>query len=381
MSDSDPLHQQLLGHLLGALDDDEQEWVDLRLERDEEYRRQWMEWRRRLAPLLSMQPDCEPPSGLAERTCRFVAACAPRPRRAKPRRRNMSPDLALPDRGARVSWLDAAAVAVIVFVAALLVPPAIHASRFHSRLASCQERLRQVGLALTEYGYKHGHAISELADNERLTGAGQFAAELLDDSLTPDDGRAVCPEGWLAAQGACRWPPHHFGSLLANIDNSIAAADVPDVGPPLPTWSPLEIPGVSIRDWLGLWRNGMIDGATDSPRPPGHSWPTLPALTCRAKLSTTMTVRGETCSLGTATSISSPVRPRATLPRRFWPATTLPPLRASPFRSSLWVGIERWGRHSCDTVGQTFLSVGKRCRISGRQECLPHPGEKRGLPH
>ena len=66
MGDSDPLHQQLLGHLLGALDDDEQEWVESRLERDEEYRRQWMEWRRRLAPLLAMRPDCEPPPGLAE---------------------------------------------------------------------------------------------------------------------------------------------------------------------------------------------------------------------------------------------------------------------------------------------------------------------------
>ena len=36
-----------------------------------------------------------------------------------------------------------------------------------------------------------------------------------------------------------------------------------EVGPPAPTWSPVEIPGVSIRDWLGLWRNGTIDGATD----------------------------------------------------------------------------------------------------------------------
>ena len=263
MSDSDRLHQQLLGHLLGALDDDEQEWVESRLERDEEYRQRWMVWRRRLTPLLSMRPDCEPPPGLAEKTCRFIAACAPMPRRTKLRRRNMSPDAALPDRGARVCWLDAAAVAVIVFVAALLVPPAIHASRFHSRLASCQERLRQVGLALTEYGYEHGHAISELADNERLTGAGQFAAELLDNSLASDDGRAVCPEGWLAAQGACRWPPHHTGSLLTGIDTSMASADVPDVGPTAPTWSPLEIPGVSIKDWLGLWHNGMSDGATD----------------------------------------------------------------------------------------------------------------------
>jgi hypothetical protein len=257
----DPLHQQLLGHLLGALDDDEQEWVESRLERDVEYRRQWMEWRRRMAPLLSMRPDSDPPPGLAERTCQFVAACAPVLGRSKPRRRNMSPDLALPVRGVRVGWLDAAALAVIVLVAAILVPPAIHNSRFHSRLTSCQEKLRQVGLALAEYGYKHGHAISDLADNERLTDAGQFAANLLDDSLAPDDGRAVCSDGWLAAQGACR--SLHFGSLLTLGENS--AVEVAEVGPPLPTWSPQEIPGASIKDWLGLWHNGTTDSVTDPP--------------------------------------------------------------------------------------------------------------------
>ncbi len=231
------------------------------LERDEDYRRQWLEWRRRLAPLLALRPDCEPPAGLAEQTCRFVAACAPTPRRAKVRRRKMSPDLGLPARGARFGWLDATAVTVILLVALILVPPAIHNARFHCRLSSCQEKLRQLGLALTEYGYKHGHAISDLADNERLTGAGQFAAELLDDSLAPDDGREVCPHAWLAAQGAFRSPL--LGSPLTRVD-ALAAAAL-QVGPPVPTWSPQELPGVSIKDWLGFWRNGTNDDATDPP--------------------------------------------------------------------------------------------------------------------
>jgi hypothetical protein len=262
MPDTDPIHQQLLGHLLGALDDDEQEWVDSRLEHDEEYRRQWQEWRRRLAPLLSMRPDGEPPPGLAERTCRFVAACAPVPRRVKPRQRKMSPDWAVSGRAARVGWLDVAAVAVILLVAAILVPPAIHNSRFHSRLASCQEKLRQVGLALAQYGYDHGNPISELADNERLTDAGQFAAEMLDDDLTPDDGRAVCPDAWLAVQGAFRWP-HHVGLGLAEVESP--AAEAFEAGPPLPGRLPFEIAGVSNRDWPGTWRNGMIDGEADPP--------------------------------------------------------------------------------------------------------------------
>jgi hypothetical protein len=259
---TDPIHQQLIGHLLGALDDDEQEWVESRLEHDEEYRRQWGEWRRRLAPLLAMRPDFEPPPGLAERTCRLVAACAPAPRQAEARPGKMSPDLALPGGAAHVGWLDVAAVAVILLVAAILVPPAIHNSRFHSRLASCQEKLRQVGLALAQYGYDHGNPVSELADNERLTDAGQFAAELLDDDLAADDGRAVWPDAWLAVQGAFRWP-RHVGAGLAGVQSPLAEA--PETGPPLPNGLPFEIAGTSNRDWPGTWRNGMIDGATAPP--------------------------------------------------------------------------------------------------------------------
>lgn len=256
---TDLLQQQLLGYLLGALDEEEQEWVEARLERDEEFRRQLTELRRRMAPLASMRPECEPPAGLAERTCRLVAAYAPVSRRVKPRRRNMSPDPALPSLGARFGWLDAAAVTVVVLVAAILIPAAIHNSRFHARLNSCQERLRQVGLALTEYGYKHGHPISELADNERLTDAGQFAAEMLDDSYASADRQVTCPDSWLAVQGTIR--SSYAATML--VCGRRLPVEMPEIGPPAPTWSPQEIPGLSISDWLGLWRNGTTDSVTD----------------------------------------------------------------------------------------------------------------------
>ena len=83
MSDLD--HQQLLGHLLGALDDEEQEWLDARLERDPRCREELTRWRRRLAPLAALRPDFEPPPGLAERTCRLVAAWGPVRAAAAPR--------------------------------------------------------------------------------------------------------------------------------------------------------------------------------------------------------------------------------------------------------------------------------------------------------
>ncbi len=75
---TDPVQEQLLGHLLGALDDSEQEQVAVRLRSEPEFREQLALVRSRLEPLSAARCDFLPPPGLAERTCRFVAtACTP----------------------------------------------------------------------------------------------------------------------------------------------------------------------------------------------------------------------------------------------------------------------------------------------------------------
>ena len=79
---TDSIHQQLLGHLLGALDDEEQVWVDQRLEHDESYQRELILWRRRLSPLEAIRPDFDPPPDLAGRTCRMVVAYGSAPARS-----------------------------------------------------------------------------------------------------------------------------------------------------------------------------------------------------------------------------------------------------------------------------------------------------------
>lgn len=204
------MHQQLLGHLLGALDDDEQQWLEARLEHDDERRRELARWRRRLTPLEAVRPDFEPPPGLAERTCRLVAAFGPPPVQAVAPLVGMSPDLSSPSRVPRFGWPDVTAIGVLLMTAVIMVLPAIDGSRFHARLASCQDGLRQLGLALTQYSYCHGDALPQLAAGGRLTGAGIFAAELLREELAPETGRSVCPEVWLAAQGRsafCRSGP------------------------------------------------------------------------------------------------------------------------------------------------------------------------------
>jgi hypothetical protein len=264
MSDTNPMHQQLLGHLLGALDDEEQDWVEARLQDDEEYRRTWVELRRKMAPVMAARPDFEPPPGLADRTCRLVASFAPVARRAKPRRHGMSADWAFPGRSARVSWLDLTAVALVLVVVGVLVPPAIYASRFQSRLATCQDGLRQVGQAIDQYGYRHGSDLLMYADNERLTIAGRMVAELLDEQLAPDDGRTVCPDAWLATQGDLHWSRRAaLATWLGNIDH--AMPEVSEVGPTWASAAWVNTATTSEPDWSGTSRNGTFIGETDLP--------------------------------------------------------------------------------------------------------------------
>ncbi len=267
---TDPMHYQILGHLLGALDDDEQQDVDSRLEHDEQWRRELAQWRQRLAPLEALRPDFEPPPGLAERTCRYVAACMPAPVKSLRRRWRMTPRPMPPHRVARFRGLDVAVVATLLVTLGAMVPPAIHNSRYEARVTSCQDDLRQFGLALTDHGQRQGQALPQLAHRGQLTRTGVFAAELLQDVYLTATHRTLCPDAWLAVQGLFRGPSR--GMSLKPESPKVPAAE----------------PQVAVaNDWSGAWREGATDGwrspspnaaiplLTDSPNAdlPGQGFP------------------------------------------------------------------------------------------------------------
>jgi len=275
---SDASDQQLLGQVLGALDDEEQEWLDARLERDPRCREELTRWRRRLAPLLALRPEFEPPAGLAERTCRLVAAYGPARRAAAAPAGRMSPDYSVPVRQGLAAWPDLLAIGVVLAVTLALILPAIDSSRLLSRVTSCQNGLQQVGLALEQYGDAHGDALSRLASGGRLTRAGLFASELLKQGAAANQ-RPPYPDAWLAAQGIGGWislrsPAERLDgpesarpvSLLADergprwdgpvvVDQHAAN----DLGSP-------DSPDSPVADWPGTWRDGTTDGPRLAPR-------------------------------------------------------------------------------------------------------------------
>lgn len=196
----------MLGYLLGALEEDEQAAAERNLAKDAALRRELTVLSRSLAPLDASRARHEPPAGLAERTCRFVwasgqarAAAPVQPRReARPTR--MRP-VTLPAVGeVQYRWQDVLVVAGVIVAASVLLFPAIHGSRVQARLLACQNNLRELGAALTEYGeLNHGY-FPRVPAQGNLAVASVFAPILKDSQLLPSFQMLVCPDS-PAAEG------------------------------------------------------------------------------------------------------------------------------------------------------------------------------------
>jgi len=201
---SDPLQEQLLGHLLGALDPAEEEQVAARLLTDPEVRRELARVGAWLEPLEAGRCVFEPPVGLAERTCRAVVLQVESP--AVVRRRPMSPVAAPPGAPGRFHWVDVAAAAGFFAAASLLLMPAIQSSRFNAQLIACQDNLRQIGVGMVQYSQHHNGYFPCIPLRGRLAAAGIYAPILVRDGLVTDSRRFVCPGSPLAGRTGSRIP-------------------------------------------------------------------------------------------------------------------------------------------------------------------------------
>lgn len=194
--------EQLLGYVLGALEDDEQRHVDARLQREPEFAESLESVRRSLRPLQALPRVYEPPVALAERTCRMVlaergraaplpqlSACAPTPRWAE---------------GFRP--VDIAVGLAVFLAAAALIVPAVQSSRFNAQILTCQDKLRQIGVALTQYSERQGGYFPVVPPRGRLATTGIYASLLLEQGLLSQSHQVVCPGSPLAGDREFRVP-------------------------------------------------------------------------------------------------------------------------------------------------------------------------------
>lgn len=159
--------------------------------------------RHKLRTLEKGRPDYQPPLGLAARTCESIFCCGgvfecEPPEFPTASRRTSAADLCEPAPAAvagRGGWrpIDVAAAAGIVAAAVLLILPAVANSRFEARIAACQNNLRQIGLALTEYSGANQGYFPPVPTKGPLAAAGVYAPTLVRAGYLPNPRVVICP--------------------------------------------------------------------------------------------------------------------------------------------------------------------------------------------
>ncbi len=211
---SDRIEEQLLGYLLGALDDSEREILEEDLRHDPQLRRALNRVRRSLRCLHHADGDEPPPPGLAHRTCDRIFAAGPRPP-AKPPSPPAAADVPLPVLPAVAestavwlpgTWMNMTVTLGVFFIAALLLFPAINRSRTRAQTLTCQDNLRLLGVALDAYSQHHGGYFPHVPAQGPLAAAGIYAPTLLRDGLIAETRAVLCPGGEAARQHPARIP-------------------------------------------------------------------------------------------------------------------------------------------------------------------------------
>ncbi len=202
--------KDLLGYMLGALDPQEHEDIDQRIEQRPELKEELQDLKDQIAPLDDLSPPGLPPAGLARRTCEYIATLPARPVTEeipveKANRHWFSPRRE-PRESGRRSIMDFVIVASVLMLLAAIVLPAINHSRFESRKLACQENLREVGFGLLEYANQSGGQHIEIPKAGNLSVAGYYAPKLIDAGLITDHSKFLCA-------GLGSFPDHQIPTL------------------------------------------------------------------------------------------------------------------------------------------------------------------------
>lgn len=176
------MREHLLGYLMAALDANETAEVEERLRTDPHLARDCELLKRGLEPLECDRGTYDPPPQLAARTCLFIAS-----------RTQVKVAAEVGGRPRRWTFQDAFVTAGTLAAAALLFFPAINFSRFQAQIAGCQNQLRQIGLALSNYSERFAPYLPPVPASGPLSHSGAYAPALVDAQLIGDHSTFICP--------------------------------------------------------------------------------------------------------------------------------------------------------------------------------------------
>jgi hypothetical protein len=236
--------QDLIGYLLGALEPQARGRVEEQLRQDSALQEELALLRGSLDVLDDGPRHFIPPEGLARRTCQFVAEQAAKIENAAPReaarqkaarqkaarqkaarqielrpvpvvvpadrarRRPTNAETGEPLTSAAEPWrfVDLATALAICFAAAALIFPLVNVSRANARVTACANKLRQVGVGLTQYSEQHNGFFPRVEESGGLAVGGIYAPTLLSEGYVTDPRMFVCPSSDLADVTSFRIP-------------------------------------------------------------------------------------------------------------------------------------------------------------------------------
>jgi hypothetical protein len=190
---NNPIREHLIGYLVGAIEPEERSLVEQHLEHDESLRRELEVLRQSLHPLAADQTHHQSPAGLAQRCCEYVFS----------RAEVMPVALSPAGSGAKVtrrwSWLELTVAGAIAASVAVFLLPKIYQSQIQSQLLACQNNLKDIGFAASNYGQRNGGYYPVVQPGDRINAAGVWAPTLVSENYLPQSGRTVvCPSSALA---------------------------------------------------------------------------------------------------------------------------------------------------------------------------------------
>jgi hypothetical protein len=136
----------------------------------------------------------EPPAGLAERTCQFVAAEGENADSV-----SLPPERAAGGTSRAYTITDVLVAASVMVVLSALVFPSLVRSRFLARLMACQDNLRQIGIAMWhDSELRPDRRYSRIPWEDDRAVAGMMASMLVERQLIGNPDVLICPASDLA---------------------------------------------------------------------------------------------------------------------------------------------------------------------------------------
>ena len=183
----------LVGFVMGALDEDESAQIEQAIETDEDLQQQLKLIRDALSPLESYR-YCEPPAGLSDSTLDYVFEQVDS-HKVRPASLNALSPLVSAERisGASASWrkTDVLVLSVVLFCMAMLLSPAIYNSRFVAGKLACQDNLQHLYRGMHNYSLTN-NGIYPAIPTSKVSISG-IQAPILYEQRDVEEARFFCP--------------------------------------------------------------------------------------------------------------------------------------------------------------------------------------------